>query len=195
LSCRQPLATKKAGRKRRYCGDRCRQAACRKRARRKRKKWAVLSPPSSATCEWYTPPDLFAALDAEFGPFTLDACASAANAKCPRYFDREQDGLKQPWTGVVWCNPPYGRTIGEWVRKAWESVERGDAERVVCLLPARPGSGWWHDWAARGEVRFLRGRLKFGGCATSAPFDSAVVAFRDKNRVTKCSTNAPHREG
>jgi phage N-6-adenine-methyltransferase len=149
----------------------------------------------SATCEWSTPPELFAALDAEFGPFTLDACATAGNAKCAAFFDRKQDGLKQRWTGVVWCNPPYGRAIGLWLRKAWQSVQNGDAEVVVALVPARPGSGWWHDYCARGEVGFLRGRLKFGGCATGAPFDSAVIVFRDTNRVTKCLINTPHREG
>jgi hypothetical protein len=87
--------------------------------------------------------------------------------------------LAQRWQGVVWCNPPYGRSIARWVRKAWESVEQGDAECVVCLLPARVDTRWWHTYCARGEVRFLRGRLRFGGAKSGAPFPSAVVVFRN----------------
>lgn len=75
---------------------------------------------SSATCEWATPPELFKALNAEFG-FTCDVCATADNAKCKEFYSPEQDGLAQEWTGVCWCNPPYGREIGKWVRKAAES--------------------------------------------------------------------------
>lgn len=86
---------------------------------------------SSATCEWATPLELFKALDAEFG-FTCDVCATADNAKCAEFFSPEQDGLAQEWTGVCWCNPPYGREIGKWVRKAAES-----SCTVVMLLPAR----------------------------------------------------------
>jgi phage N-6-adenine-methyltransferase len=124
---------------------------------------------------WGTPPDLFAALDREFG-FTLDACASAENATCARYYSREDDGLAQPWAGVVFCNPPYGREIGRWVRKAAESARSGAT--VVCLLPARTDTHWWHCWAMRGEIRFLRGRLRFVGARWNAPFPSAVVIFR-----------------
>ena len=80
---------------------------------------------------------LFAALDSEFGPFTLDVCATAENAKCAHYFDRAADGLARRWTGRVWCNPPYGREIGRWTCKAAEAVRSGDAELVVCLVPAR----------------------------------------------------------
>jgi site-specific DNA-methyltransferase (adenine-specific) len=82
-------------------------------------------------------------------------------------------------------NPPYGRTIAQWVRKAWESVQSGDAELVVCLVPARPGSAWFQDYAMQGEVEYLRGRLKFGGSENSAPFDSAVVVFRGALGATK----------
>ena len=130
---------------------------------------------SSATCDWATPPETFRALDAEFG-FTLDVCASHENAKCPRYFTIEEDGLSQPWEGVVWMNPPYGKAIKAWMRKAFEESRRGAT--VVCLVPARTDTAWWHDYAAKGEVRFLRGRLKFGGAVNSAPFPSAVVVFR-----------------
>ena len=131
---------------------------------------------SSATCEWATPGWLFEALHREFG-FTVDVCATAENAKCARFYSRAQDGLRQEWGGeVVFMNPPYGREIGAWMRKAWESSGRGAT--VVCLVPARTDTEWWHRYAMRGEVRLLRGRVKFGGAAQGAPFPSAVVVFR-----------------
>jgi DNA polymerase-1 len=132
----------------------------------------------SQSCEWATPQDLFDALSARFGPFTLDACATADNAKCAAYFTRSDDGLSQPWTGRVWCNPPYGRGIGLWLKKALESVRDRSAELVVCLVPARTDTKWWHDYAAEGEVEFLKGRIHFNGAASGAPFPSALVVFR-----------------
>jgi phage N-6-adenine-methyltransferase len=153
--------------------------ACRQAAYRQRGRLSVHF--SSASDEWSTPPELFAELDQEFN-FTLDACATPENAHCVRYFTREDNGLAQRWTGRVWCNPPYGRAIGLWMRKAWESVQTGEAEVVVCLVPARSDTSWWHEYAVRGEVRFLRGRLRFGGAKSSAPFPSAVVVFRNMKR-------------
>ena len=130
---------------------------------------------SSATDMWSTPQDFFEGLDAEFG-FTLDVCSTHDNAKCAHHFTEDDDGLSQVWSGVCWMNPPYGRTIGKWMRKAYESSLTGAT--VVCLVPARTDTAWWHGYAIRGEVRFLRGRLKFGGSANSAPFPNAVVVFR-----------------
>lgn len=130
---------------------------------------------SSKTDDWATPMQTFRELDHEFG-FGLDVCASADNAKCARYFTKEQDGLAQSWEGVCWMNPPYGEVIGQWMEKAYLSAEAGAT--VVCLVPARTDTAWWHDYAMRGEVRFLRGRLKFGAAENSAPFPSAVVVFR-----------------
>ena len=130
---------------------------------------------SSATPEWSTPQDFFDSLNEEFGPFDVDVCASEWNAKCPRYFTQETNGLSQDWTGKVWMNPPYGRTIGQWMKKAYESSLSG--ARVVCLVPARTDTAWWHDFATKGTIRFIRGRLKFGGHENSAPFPSAVVIF------------------
>lgn len=129
---------------------------------------------SSVTDLWATPQDFFDQLNAEFG-FTLDVCATADNAKCERFYTKEDDGLTQPWTGRVWMNPPYGRTIGHWMRKAYLSAQQGAT--VVCLVPARTDTAWWHDYAAKGNVRFIRGRLKFGGHQNPAPFPSAVVVF------------------
>lgn len=128
---------------------------------------------SSKTDLWGTPQDLFDELDAEFH-FDLDVCALPDNAKCKRYYTPEMDGLSQKWGGCCWCNPPYGRQIGKWVRKAAES-----GTTVVMLLPARTDTKWFHDYIlGKAEIRFLKGRLKFGGCNNSAPFPSMVVVFR-----------------
>jgi phage N-6-adenine-methyltransferase len=134
---------------------------------------------SSQTDLWSTPQDFFDGLNAEFA-FEIDVCANEENAKCLCWFGIEQDGLKQEWTGICWMNPPYGRTIKHWVRKAYESSLAGAT--VVCLLPSRTDTSWWHDYCMKGEIRFIRGRLKFGGQKNSAPFPSAVVIFGRRNR-------------
>lgn len=128
----------------------------------------------SESVEWATPQAFFDELDREFG-FTLDVCATDENHKCENYYTIKDDGLLQPWHGVVWCNPPYGRHIKYWVRKAYETSLTGT--RVVMLLPARTDTAYWHDYVMKGEVRFIRGRLKFNDGKNSAPFPSAVVIF------------------
>ena len=137
---------------------------------------------SSKSDLWETPQDLFDQLDDEFH-FTLDVCALPENAKCPKFYTPEQDGLSQPWTGVCWCNPPYGRYVtGRWVRRAWEASAAGTT--VVMLLPARTDTTWFHEYIYRKErveIRFLRGRLKFGGSRNSAPFPSMIAIFRPEN--------------
>lgn len=130
---------------------------------------------SSATDEWETPQALFDELSWIFGGFTLDPCATRSNAKCARFFTSAENGLAQRWEGKVFMNPPYGRSIGPWVRKAFESSLEGTL--VVCLLPARTDTRWWQEYAKRGQVWFLRGRLKFGKARNAAPFPSAVVIF------------------
>lgn len=134
---------------------------------------------SSASDDWATPQAFFDKLDEEFN-FGLDACATAANTKCHVWF--EEDSLSQDWSGfhAIWMNPPYGRGIGAWVTKAREASEHGTT--VVCLLPARTDTRWWHDEiiAHSAEVRFVRGRLKFGNAKNSAPFPSAVVIFHGR---------------
>jgi phage N-6-adenine-methyltransferase len=130
---------------------------------------------SSKKLDWETPLELFEALDREFG-FDLDVCATADNAKCARYYTPEQDGLKQRWEGVCWMNPPYGRDIGKWIRKAYEESLRGAT--VVCLVPSRTDTSWWHDYCLKGEIRYIRGRLRFSGARVNAPFPSAIVIFR-----------------
>lgn len=133
---------------------------------------------SSKTDQWETPQDLFDELDAEFG-FNLDACALPENAKCDVYYTPEQNGLFQRWYGTVWCNPPYGREIGNWVSKAVEAAKGGGAT-VVMLLPARTDTKWFHEYIyGKAEIRFIKGRLKFGGCKNAAPFPSMVVVFKE----------------
>lgn len=131
---------------------------------------------SSKSDMWATPQPFFDALNAEFG-FTLDVCATPDNAKCERYYTPEDDGLAQDWGGnTVWCNPPYGREIGKWIEKAAESKTL-----VVMLLPARTDTAWFHNYIyQKAEIRFIRGRLKFGGAKNSAPFPSMIVIFRSK---------------
>lgn len=132
---------------------------------------------SSATDLWATPQWLFDDFNAEFG-FTLDACALPSNAKCAKYFTPEVDGLAQDWGGeVVWCNPPYGREIGKWVKKCAEESKKNNTT-VVALLPARTDTKWFHEYIyRRAEVVFLRGRLKFGDAKNSAPFPGMIVIF------------------
>jgi phage N-6-adenine-methyltransferase len=131
---------------------------------------------TSTTDEWATPADLYARLDAEFG-FELDVCATPENAKCARFFTREDDGLAQDWQGVCWMNPPYGRTIGAWLAKARNAANSGAT--VVALLPARTDTAWWHDYCEdASEVPRLRGRVRFND-AGPAPFPSCVVVFRN----------------
>ena len=130
---------------------------------------------SSKTDLWATPQDFFDRLNEVFR-FDLDVCALPENAKCQKFFTPEIDGLSQEWKGTVWMNPPYGRGIDAWVRKAYQQAQAGAT--VVCLLPARTDTKWWHDYCQKGEITFIRGRLKFGGNKNSAPFPSAVVVFR-----------------
>ena len=133
---------------------------------------------SSKEEKWATPQDFFDKLNDEFH-FTLDAAASPDNAKCANYFTEEQDGLVQSWGGhTVWCNPPYCRKTGLWVKKAYEEHQRTGCT-VVMLLPSRTDVGWFHDYIlGKAEIRFIKGRLKFGGNKNSAPFPSIVVIYR-----------------
>lgn len=130
---------------------------------------------SSKTDLWRTPAAFFATLHGKWG-FTLDVCATPENAQLQKFFTEADDGLKQDWgTNRCWMNPPYGRTIGSWMRKAYESSLQGAL--VVCLVPARTDTAWWHDYSMKGEIQFLRGRLKFGDHVNAAPFPSALVVF------------------
>lgn len=133
-----------------------------------------LSNQKGGTDEWATPQDFYDVVNAEFG-FDLDACALDSSAKCERYFTPELDGLAHDWTGTVWMNPPYGDVIAQWMAKAHESAQAGAT--VVCLVPARTDTAWFHDHCFPGEVRFIKGRLRFGEAEASAPFPSCLVVL------------------
>ena len=144
---------------------------------------------SSERMDWETPSDLYDALDAEFH-FTLDVCARADNTKCAQFFTPEVDGLAQEWRGVCWMNPPYGREIGKWIAKARESSRKW-ASTVVCLVPARVDTRWWHeDVMKASEIRLVRGRVVFVGATASAPFPVAIVVFRFGEAIPKLSAYA-----
>ena len=142
---------------------------------------------SSQKADWPTPSDRFDEWDQEFG-FTLDVCADHLNTTCNKYYTPVDDGLTQPWSGMAWCNPPYGRTVGQWIDKAISEAQHNpDCRGVVLLLPARTDTRWFHDliWDTTSShprtgisVRFLRGRLKFGNATASAPFPSMLVIVR-----------------
>jgi phage N-6-adenine-methyltransferase len=158
---------------------------------------------SSRYDSWATPIDFFNELNKEFN-FTIDVCASEHNKKCEKYYDITIDGLNQDWTGTCFMNPPYGRTIGNWVKKAYEESKKGNT--IVALLPSRTDTKWFHNYCINQEVRFIKGRLVFGtddywkylwsteyidgkknplfgkyGKKNSAPFPSVVVVFKPEN--------------
>ena len=133
---------------------------------------------TSETDVWSTPQDFYNKINLEFD-FELDVCALPSNAKCANYFTPEQDGLAQEWTGTCWCNPPYGREIGKWIKKASEAKAT-----VVCLVPARTDTAWWHDYAMKAwKIHFIKGRIKFltskkGQKLAAAPAPSCLVVFK-----------------
>jgi phage N-6-adenine-methyltransferase len=141
---------------------------------------------SSSSGQWSTPQDLFNELNDEFN-FDLDACAREENHKVKFYFSDEvlyqghhslsRSALIHPWNGNIFINPPYGRTIKKFIKRAVEQVKIGNAEIVVALLPARTDTAWFHDYCKKQDVTFLKGRLKFGGAKNSAPFPSMIVKF------------------
>ena len=138
---------------------------------------------TSNTQEWATPQKVFDELDAEFH-FTLDPCCSHENAKCEKHYTIEDDGLSKSWAGeIVFCNPPY-KDMSKWAKKCYEESLNGTL--VVMLVPARTDTRWFHDYIyGKAEIRFIKGRLKFGNAKQSAPFPSMVVIYRASQGV-KC---------
>lgn len=135
---------------------------------------------SSKTDDWATPQDLFDELNREFD-FTLDPCADRFNHKCVNYYTKEQDGLIYDWGGErVFCNPPYGKAIGKWVKKSFEESRKPNT-LVVMLIPARTDTKYFHDFIyGKAEIRFIKGRLRFSNTKNPAPFPSMVVIYRNK---------------
>ncbi len=162
---------------------------------------------SSASGDWSTPDEIFIPLHAEFR-FDLDACATRENYKVPRYFSIDgsgiaQDALAQDWANYgksIWCNPPYGRGIINWIRKAYEASQNGAT--VVCLLPARTDTQWfWSFILDKAEIRLIKGRLRFGNAENVAPFPSMICIFRptgenknDNNSTQPRITSSPSRD-
>ena len=125
--------------------------------------------------EWETPQELYDELNKQYG-FTLDPCATKKSAKCDKYYTKEDDGLSKDWSGeIVFMNPPYGREISKWVKKASETK----SAVVVCLIPSRTDTKYWHNYifSKSHKIMFIKGRLKFSGHKNSAPFPSAIVVF------------------
>lgn len=134
---------------------------------------------SSQSTHWYTPQNIYADLDKEFH-FDHDPCPLN---KSPAPLMGDSDGLSEPWGKSTFCNPPYGRQIGVWIKKAYDEAKKG--KTVVLLIPSRTDTQWWHDYIMKAqEIRFIKGRLKFGGAKNNAPFPSCVVVFKnDKEAV------------
>lgn len=133
---------------------------------------------SSKNEVWATPDWLFNQLNDEFN-FDIDVCANNENAKCKKYFTINENGLKQEWNGTCWMNPPYGRNINKWMKKAYNESLKGNT--VVCLIPCRTDTKYWHKYVMKAtEIRFIEGRLKFGDSKNAAPFPSAIVIFNNK---------------
>ena len=140
---------------------------------------------SSQTEEWPTPKAFFEILDREF-KFSLDPCATVLNAKCKCFYTKDIDGLTQNWgTNIVFCNPPYGKAMKVWAKKCFESSLHGAT--VVLLAHARTDTRWFHDWVygKAQEIRFVKGRLKFGDSKNSAPFPSLVAVYRSSVSIPK----------
>ena len=143
---------------------------------------------ASGRDDWETPQEFFDKLNAEFG-FTLDVCACKETAKCAKFFTPSEDGLTRDWTGeIVYCNPPYGREQDAWIKKCYEHGAKGGV--AVMLLPARTDTARFHDFIyGKAEIRFVRGRLKFGKSKNAAPFPSMVVVFNKRRNKNTISTN------
>lgn len=140
---------------------------------------------SSENFEWETPSSIYDSINEEYN-FTLDVCATHDNAKVKsNYFTMQDDGLSKDWRNeICWMNPPYGKQIGKWIEKAFLSVTDplSIKTKVVCLLPARTDTRWFHDYCIKGDIKFIKGRIKFNGHKNSAPFPSMIVVF-DSNKI------------
>lgn len=135
---------------------------------------------SSQSTEWQTPRHVYDLLNQEFH-FNLDAAATKENALNDNFFDMEANSLVQDWSKyeAIYCNPPYGRLIGKFVEKAYNESLKGCI--VAMLIPSRTDTRWWHNYCSKGEVLFIKGRLKFVNPNSDklmpAPFPSAIVIF------------------
>lgn len=136
--------------------------------------------------DWDTPDSVFLPLDAEFH-FTLDLAASEKNARCDRYFSKEIDGLQQAWHGTCWLNPPFGdksSKMVDWIKKAWHDTQHDPDLTVVMLIPARTNTKWFHDYCMKAaEVRFIKGRPKFGDASHGLPQPLVIIVFKKSDKT------------
>jgi len=136
---------------------------------------------SSVKMDWETPMEVYNPLDLEFG-FTLDFCATNENKKHNHFYSEEQNALLQnPIGEIIFCNPPYGNKIKDFVKKCSElSINN----TIVMLIPARTDTLYFHKYIYnKAEIRFVKGRIKFIGNqkgSGSAPFPSMIVIFKNK---------------
>jgi len=146
---------------------------------------------SSKKDTWSTPQEFYDKLNKTYN-FTLDPCASHADHKCDKYFTIGDNGLEQSWAGeTVFMNPPYGRGIKHWLKKAYEESLKEDTT-VVCLIPARTDTKYWHDYCMKAEkIYFVKGRLKFGGSTNAAPFPSCVIVFQKEIKAPRMDCILP----
>lgn len=135
---------------------------------------------ASKNQEYETPEKLFNVLNNEFH-FTLDVCADEFNHKVNTYFTEEDNALIKEWKGICWMNPPY-KDMKKWVIKAYEESVKGNV--VVCLIPARTNTNWWHEYCMKGEIRFIKGRPKFKGCIHGLPQPLAIIVFGGQYKNT-----------
>lgn len=132
---------------------------------KQRKREAFLSlQTNSGEVDFRTPMTIFDSLAHEYGPFDLDAAASEVNTLCGEYYDIESDGLRSPWAGKVWCNPPYDN-IESWIKKSVQEIKSGNCETVVLLIPAYTDVAYYHEWIFPlcSTLVFFRSRLRFIG--------------------------------
>ena len=143
----------------------------------------------SAKTEWETPDEIYTPLHKEFD-FSLDVAASEDNTKCNIFFTEKHNALNRPWCGVCWCNPPYGRALKDWVKKA--VVETWNGVTTVMLIPVRSNTIWWHELCIPfAEIRFIKGRPKFGGADEGLPWPLAIMIFRGKPKYNKKKDTCP----
>lgn len=146
---------------------------------------------SSGQNSWTTPAWVLDKLYDVFGTFDLDPCSPTHNrktapVKAKVYFTEADDGLSLPWHGTVFVNPPYGRTLKDWIAKCHQEYASGHANTIVALIPARTDTAYWHDYIARNAtIIFLRGRLSFGNTGESAPFPSALIVWGSEAQKQK----------
>lgn len=132
--------------------------------------------------DWGTPQYLFDKLNDYFG-FTLDPCSSDENKKCNKHYTLEDDGLTKDWSNdVVFMNPPYGRIMKDWIKKAYEESLKGAT--VVCLVPSRTDVKWFHEYVyGKSDIVFLNKRLEFEGSSNKAPFPSMLIIYNSNKEV------------